>query len=76
MIGGAPRRWAAVWVALCLYLGLMDVTLHKGHGLPYVLFLWMAGQGTLIRLSKWDGWWDNVLLAQILHRYKRRYEAG
>lgn len=73
---GALRMWSAVWIATCLYLGL--VTLSTA-GMTWVLFpvvLWFLGQGCLVLLTQWDGKWDSMGIAHLSRRYKKHYHAG
>ena len=73
---GAPRLWAAVWLAGCLYATLLMLTV-TGFRLAIVpLVIWAIGQGTLMLLSQIDASWDDVIIAQLTRRYKSYYDAG
>lgn len=75
MMGG-PRTWSTVWVALCMYAGLITFTLL---GLLWVLgvaVLWALGQGVLILLTQWEPGWDEIAIAQVVRRYRAYYAAG
>jgi len=73
---GAPRMWAAMWLAGCLYavLLLLSVTGVRLAMLPLVV--WALGQGALMLLTQWDSAWDDVGIAHLTRRYKSYYEAG
>ena len=73
---GAPRVWAALWVALCLYVGLFFMV---GLGFKWVVLpalVWLLGHLVLIGLTLWDEKWDEVAGAQLTNRYKAFYDAG
>jgi len=38
--------------------------------------LWLLGHGTMVALTQRDPYWDDVMLAQLVRRYKSYYEAG
>lgn len=73
---GAPRAWAALWIAVCLYAGLLVMV---GLGFKWIAIpaaLWLVGQGVLIGLTLWDPKWDEVAGAQLTQRYQDFYDAG
>jgi type IV secretory pathway TrbD component len=73
---GAPRVYASLWIAACLYMGLFAMV---GLGLKWVALpaiVWLLGQGLLIGLTLWDPNWDEVGMAQLTNRYKDFYDAG
>ena len=73
---GAPRVWAAVWLALCLYAMLIFLTVLGFRWALLPLVVWALGQGTLVLLTQWDSMWDDLAIAQLTRRYKSVYEAG
>jgi type IV secretory pathway TrbD component len=73
---GAPRVWASLWIAVCLYAGLFALV---GLGFKWVALpaiVWLLGHGVLIGLTLWDPNWDEVASAQLTNRYKDFYDAG
>jgi type IV secretory pathway TrbD component len=73
---GAPRMWAAVWLALCLYAALIFLSLIGVRLALLPLVVWALGQGVLMLLTQWDTWWDDLAIAQMTRRYRAHYEAG
>jgi type IV secretory pathway TrbD component len=73
---GAPRMWAAVWLALCLYTALLFLTVLGARWALLPLVVWALGQGVLILLTQWDTHWDDLGIAQLTRRYRAFYEAG
>ena len=70
-----PRLWAAVWLVVCLASALFFL-IRFGLGWAFVpLVVWMLGHGVLLALTAWDGQFDEVLLTQVMRRYKPFYEA-
>lgn len=72
----APRRWAAFWLALCLYGALIFLSVLGGRWALLPLVVWAVGQGVLVLLTLWDTHWDDLWMAQLTRRYKAWYEAG
>ena len=73
---GAPRLWSNLWLALCLYAGLMTLFLIGMTWLLLPIVGWAIGQGTLIVLTQFDAQWDDVLFAHLGRRYQTWYDAG
>jgi type IV secretory pathway TrbD component len=73
---GAPRMWAAMWMALCLYAALIFLTVVGMKWALLPLLVWTVGQGLLVVLTQWDAYWDDLGIAQVTRRYKAVYEAG
>src|SRR5258708_1208231 len=73
---GAPRLWAAVWLALCLYGALLFLTVIGMRWAILPLVVWALGQGVLMGLSLWDPHWDDVGIAHLTRRYRAWYDAG
>ena len=73
---GAPRLWAAVWLALCCYTALIFLSVIGLRWVLLPLVVWAVGQGVLVMLTQWDHWWDDLAIAQVTRRYKAWYEAG
>ena len=73
---GAPRLWSMVWVASCLYAGLI---VFLCVGIAWVLglgVLWIVGQGILVFLTQLDPYWDEIGVARLTRRYQSYYRAG
>ena len=73
---GAPRLWAAVWLAGCLYAALIFLTVLGLRWMLLPLVVWALGQGVLVLLTQWDGAWDDLAIAHLTRRYRAHYEAG
>jgi type IV secretion system protein VirB3 len=73
---GAPRLWAAAWIALCLYAALLFLTVIGVRWAILPLVVWALGQGVLMGLTHWDPHWDDVGIAHLTRRYRSLYEAG
>lgn len=74
--GGAPRLWAGLWAATCLYVALICLSLFGPVWMLVPGGIWLLGHGMLILLTQWDADWDNVLIAQLTRRYQTFYSAG
>jgi type IV secretory pathway TrbD component len=73
---GAPRMWAALWLAGCLYTALLFLTVTGIRWAIVPLVVWALGQGLLMGLTLWEPLWDDVAIAQVTRRYKSFYNAG
>jgi type IV secretory pathway TrbD component len=73
---GAPRLWAAIWLAGCLYGALLFLTVIGMRWAILPLVVWAIGQGTLMGLTLWDPYFDDVAIAQVTRKYKSFYGAG
>lgn len=73
---GAPRLWAAMWLAGCLYVALLFLTVTGMRWAILPLVVWALGQGVLMGLTHFDPYWDEVMIKQLQRRYKAVYEAG
>ena len=73
---GAPRIPASLWLAVCLSVAFACAMLMgvKWGFLP--MGLWLLGHGTMVGLTHVDPHWDDVLVAQLVRRYKAAYDAG
>src|SRR5215831_707634 len=72
----APRIWAAIWLAgwgSLAFACAMLVGMKWGLALMGV---WLLGHGTMVVLTFIDPRWDEVVLAQLVRRYKASYDAG
>ena len=73
---GAPRIWAALWLVGCLWVTLLLMTV-AGFLLALIpLVVWALGQGTLVLLTFWDPFFDDLGVAHLVRRYAAFYEAG
>jgi len=73
---GAPRIPASLWLAGCLsvaFIFALMVSVMVGVG---IMAGWLLGHGVMVALTLCDPHWDDVLVAQLVHRYKAYYEAG
>jgi type IV secretory pathway TrbD component len=73
---GAPRLWSTVWVAFCLYAGLVTMMAIGLRWTVAIAVLWAVGQGVLVALTAYDVNWDDIAIAQVVRRYRAYYEAG
>lgn len=73
---GAPRVWAALWLAGCLYAALLFLTVLGARWAVLPFVVWAVGQGVLVLLTQFDTHWDDIAIAQLTRRYKAFYEAG
>ena len=73
----APKKWTMCWMALCGMAGA-KILFSFPFVLEFPLFgLWSLGQYGLVLLTKWDLYFDDVLIASFkTRRYRKRYEAG
>jgi hypothetical protein len=73
---GAPKLLSGVWLAACLYSGLLTFVLG-GLALVIVPLLgWFLGQGILVSLTLWDQDWDLLLVDCLCRRSATYYDAG
>ena len=73
---GAPRLLSVAWLAVCAYAGLLTLTLRGFRMVLVPLVVWALGQGVLVMLTQFDGRWDDIVLAQMVRRYRAFYDAG
>src|SRR5262245_9418354 len=72
----APRIWAALWLVFCGG-GAFGCAMVVGVKWGVMLMgVWLLGHGTMVALTLIDPRWDEVVLAQLVRRYKSDYDAG
>jgi type IV secretory pathway TrbD component len=72
----APRIPASLWLAGCLSTAFACAMLVGMKWGIAVMGLWLLGHGTMVVLTQVDPHWDDVMLAQLVRRYKAAYDAG
>jgi len=72
---GAPRFLSVFWLAACAYAGLLTLTLRGFRMVLVPLVVWALGQGVLVVLTQFDGRWDDIVLAQMVRRYRAFYDV-
>ena len=73
---GGPRIVASLWLAGCLSMAFvlaMTISVKPAVGM---MAFWLLGHGIMVALTFIDPHWDEVMMAQWVHRYKAYYEAG
>jgi|SRR5215510_758875 len=73
---GAPRILGALWLACWLSAAFACAMLVSVKCGVLLMGVWLLGHATMVALTLYDPHWDDVLLAQLLRRYKAFYEAG
>jgi len=73
---GAPRIPASLWLAGCLSAAFACAMLVGVKWGIVVMGVWLLGHGAMVALTQMDPHWDDVMLAQLVRRYKAAYDAG
>lgn len=73
---GAPRILASLWLAVWLSIAFACAMLVSVKWGVAVMGFWLLGQGTMVALTLVDPHWDDVVVAQLVRRYKNFYESG
>jgi hypothetical protein len=76
LVGGVPRFYARAWACVWLFVGLCLLTYWGWKWLPLPFLGWLVGHGALVLLTSWNPKWDDMVIAQINHKYKSAYRAG
>jgi type IV secretory pathway TrbD component len=74
MLGG-PQVPAAIWLALHVFAAFLLMVFGGFRWMLVPGILWVLGHGVMIALTIMDEHWFDVMLAQLVFRYKDRYEA-
>jgi len=73
---GVPRVIGSLWFVLCLLPAFLLLVLVSVKAVIVPGALWLLGQGAMMWLTSLDPYWDDVIVAQLVYRYKDHYEAG
>jgi hypothetical protein len=72
---GGPTIPASIWLAAGVLSAFLLMVFGGFRWMLIPGILWAIGQGIMITLTLQDEHWFDVMLAQLVWRYKDRYEA-
>ena len=78
---GAPRMWATLWLACCLFIGLLFLLGRNPKLIIVAGLVWAVVHVGLVLLTLFDGSWDAIVVAHLARHgkrwgYKSYYDAG
>ncbi len=78
---GAPRMWTTLWLACCLFVGLLFLLGRSPKLIVVAGLVWGVGQAGLVLLTLFDGSWDAIVVAHLSWHgtrwgYQSFYDAG
>lgn len=73
---GVPYIPGSLWFVVCLFPAFLLMVLVSIKWVLVCGVVWLAGMGVMLWLTALDPYWPDVMLAQLVRRYKSRYEAG